>query len=433
LSACGDDAGDPPSAPVGDVDAGADASLDGSAGALPDGSAVSDASVTVDASARGTKTVSDPFDVPVPGLKGAELTAFNLGDSLFETSMREADGLGPLYTRDSCGSCHASALRGPGLVQKMVVVEADGATPAADQSKLAFGHTVHPLLAAGAKTPILPPANDPSVRVSIRIGVPVLGRGYLEAVSDSELERVAAEQAKRDDGIHGRINHVVYASEANSDTRFHTHAKGDLVYGRFGLKARIATLDDFTADALQGDMGITSPLRPSEFANPDGLLDDRKVGVDIGIDSVNARTNYTRSIAIPRRASDQEAGRALFEQIKCAVCHQPTMHTRADYPLAPLADIDAPIYTDLLLHDMGAGLADSLGGEGEAGPRDWRTSPLIGLRFYTTFLHDGRVRTIADAIEAHASEGSEAAGSVQLFHALSESDRRALLDFVLTL
>ncbi len=380
----------------------------------------------------GPKLLADPFDIPVTGLKGADLAAFNLGDGLFSTSMRDADGLGPLFTRDSCGSCHASALRGPGLVQKMVVVASDGLTPSADQSKLPFGHTVHPLLTAGAKTPIVPPANDSTVRVTLRIGVPVLGRGYLEAVEDSELERVASEQAKRDDGIHGRINHVTYTSEANTDTRFHKHTKGDAVYGRFGLKARIATLDDFTADALQGDMGITSPLRPTEFGNPDGLLDDGKPGVDVGMDSVNTRTNYTRGLAIPRRASGQDAGRALFAASKCDVCHQPSMHTRADYPIAPLANVDAAIYTDLLLHDMGDGLSDSMV-EGEAGPRDWRTSPLIGLRFFTTFLHDGRARTVAEAIAAHASNGSEANAAVELFNALSERDRQSLLDFVFTL
>src|SRR5204862_462561 len=87
----------------------------------------------------------------------------------------------------------------------------------------------------------------------------------LLAGADAEIERVAAEEAGRDDGTHGRINHVVYASESNPDTRYHRHAKGDVVIGRFGLKARIGTLDDFTADALQGDMGITNPLRPGEL------------------------------------------------------------------------------------------------------------------------------------------------------------------------
>src|SRR4051794_13589713 len=170
----------------------------------------------------------DPFDVPVSGATDAERREFFAGDALFELPLRDADGLGPLYTRTSCGACHGSGVRGPGSVQKMVVVLADGVTPSGDQSALPFGHTVHPLFTAGSTTAIVPPA-DPNVTVKVttRVGPSILGRGYVEAVLDSEIERVAAEQAQRADAIHGRINHVVYASEQNPDTRFHTHHKGD--------------------------------------------------------------------------------------------------------------------------------------------------------------------------------------------------------------
>src|SRR5262249_37592789 len=144
------------------------------------------------------------------------------------------------------------------------------------------------------------PPSNPSVRVTIRVGPPILGRGYIEAVLDSEIQRVAAEQAQLPD-IHGRVNHVVYQSEANPDPTYNAHQKGDVVIGRFGLKARIATLDEFTADALQGDMGITSPLRPTEFPNPDGLTDDAKPGIDVDADSVNRRATYIRLTAIPKR------------------------------------------------------------------------------------------------------------------------------------
>jgi CxxC motif-containing protein (DUF1111 family) len=372
----------------------------------------------------------DPVDVPVRGITPAELAAFHRGDELFGLPLRAPDGLGPLYTRDNCGGCHAEGVRGPGLVQKLSVVEADGLTPATDQSKLTYGHTVHPLVAGGAHTAITAPASDGSVRVTLRLGAPVIGRGYMEAVLDSEIERVASEQSRRDDDIHGRINHVAYASEENPDKRFHDHRKGDVLIGRFGLKARVATLDDFAADALQGDMGITSPLRPSEIVNPDGLLDDEKPGVDVSADSVNLRAMYTRLIAIPQR-QESSSGARLFAEVQCAACHTPELRTRADYPIAKLADIYAAVYTDFLLHDMGDGLSDSLSeGDGEAGPRDWRTAPLIGLRFNPTFLHDGRAQTIAQAITAHDSRGSEASDSVQRFRALSEVDREALIAFV---
>jgi CxxC motif-containing protein (DUF1111 family) len=383
---------------------------------------------------RPTRTL-DLFDVPVPGVTGELEAQFNDGDLLFSTPLREADGLGPLYTRSSCDSCHTDAVRGPGMVQKMSVVELDGVTPAADQSMLPYGHTVHPLVVSNtsgaALTPILPPLGQSSVKVTTRVGPPILGRGYMEAVADSEIERVEAEQAARADEIHGHINRVAYASEANIDTSFHEYAKGQLVIGRFGLKARVATLDDFTADAFQGDMGITSPLRPEEFPNPDGVTDDGKPGVDVDYRSVNLRATYIRLLAIPRR-DVSDAGAALFDSTLCSACHVPSLQTRSDYPIPELAGIDAEVYTDFLLHRMGRELADGLptSVEGAAGSFQWRTSPLIGLRFNRTFLHDGRAKTIEEAVLAHGGEGSEGAGAVARFEALSEADRAALLDFV---
>ncbi len=370
----------------------------------------------------------DLFDVPIDGVDSAQEKAFLEGDNLFDLVLHEADGLGPLYTRSACSACHDKGVRGPGSVQKMAVVEADGFTPAADQSKLPYGHTVHPLLAAGAQTPIVPP-DDPTVKVTLRVGPPILGRGYLEAIDDAEILARAAEQAGRPDAIHGRPNHVVYASEPNPDPTFNAHAKGDMVLGRFGTKARIGTLDEFTADALQGDMGITSPLRPTEFSNPDGLDDDLKKGIDVTADSVNKRAMYVRLTAIPRRDGLDAAGEALFEQVKCGVCHAPTMKTRADYPIALLAGLDAPVFTDMLLHDMGEELADGMI-DGEAGSRDWRTAPLIGLRFNKTFLHDGRAHTVREAILAHAGTGSEAAESTALYESLGPADHDALLAYV---
>jgi CxxC motif-containing protein (DUF1111 family) len=375
---------------------------------------------------------ADPFDVPIVGLSAPFEADFNDGDIAFSTPMRDADGLGPLYTRTACDSCHATGVRGPGLVQKMSIVQADRITPAEDQSELAYGHTVHPLTAGGGKTPIVPP-RDQNVLVTTRVGPPVLGRGFMEAVDDSEIERVESEQAARADAIHGRINHVTYASETSADERFSTHQKGDAVIGRFGLKARVATLDDFTADAFQGDMGITSPLRPNEFPNPDGLTDDGKPGLDVGTESVAIRAMYLRLLAIPHReASDR--GAKLFEETQCSACHVPSLHTRADYPVEQLADIDAAVYTDFLLHAMGSALADGLprdpGVDGDAGSFDWRTAPLIGLRFNKTFLHDGRARTVADAIRLHRSDGSEASDAIDRYDALSDDDRKALLAFV---
>jgi CxxC motif-containing protein (DUF1111 family) len=270
------------------------------------------------------------------------------------------------------------------------------------------------------------------VKMSTRAGIPVMGRGWLEAIADSELERVAAEQALRTDGVSGRLNHVTWNSEYNSTTQFHQHRPGDVLIGRFGLKARQPTLDDFSADALQGDMGLTSPLRLHEVPNPEGLLDDARPGVDVTLEQVNALADYVRLLAIPRRATASGPGRERFVDAGCAVCHEPALRTRADYPNAQLAGADAAVFTDLLLHDMGPSLADGLT-DGEAGPREWRTAPLIGLRFLTAFLHDGRTDDLETAIRLHGAEGSEAAASIAAFDALSSEDRTALLDYVSSL
>lgn len=370
-------------------------------------------------------TIVNAVDVPLDGLSADDIARFDDGDALFGLPFRAPDGLGPLFIRSACAACHEEGLRGTGLVQKMVVVDGDGAV-ASDQSALRFGHTIRRGLAAGAMTPIEPPAGI-RTKVTIRIGPPVIGRGYLEAIEDSEIERVAAEQAQRDDGIQGRVARVAFTSVPNPDTTFSQHYLGEPnLIGRFGLKARIVTLDEFTADAFQGDMGLTSPMRPDELPNPDGLVDDARPGSDVTIDHIDRITFYLRHIAIPKRVGQTARGAELFAQTTCAACHVPSLRTRADYPIRQLAAIDAPVYTDLLLHDMGDALADGMT-DGGGKSRYWRTAPLIGLRFFRTFMHDGRAATIEDAILAH---DGEARGSVAAFRALAAADRALLIAFV---
>lgn len=374
-------------------------------------------------------TLVNAADVPIDGLPADDVARFDDGDALFGLPFRPADGLGPLFIRTSCAACHHEGARGPGLVQRLAVVEPDGVTPAADQSALSWGHTVRPGLAAGATTPIAAPA-VPGIKTTIRIGPPVFGRGYIEAVDDAELARLEVEQAARGDAIHGRRNHTIYASLPHNDPTSGSTSgglqTGQAVIGRLGLKARIATIDDFTADAFQGDMGLTTPMRPAELANPDGLADDLRPGIDLAQDHIDRIAFYLRRIAIPRRVGLTGRGAALFAEVQCAACHVPALRTRADYPIPQLAGIDAPIYSDLLLHDMGAALADGLT-EGSATSPSWRTAPLIGLRFAASYLHDGRAATVTDAVLAH---DGEAAASRTGFQALSPDDQRRLIDFV---
>ncbi len=295
-----------------------------------------------------------------PGARGdLWLERFLDGDAKFETPFLETQGLGPVYIRTSCAACHASDGRGPGTVKKMVLVGDDGATPLDDQSGLPWGHTVRPYVAGGASTPLDATRRPGRAARHPRMPPPVLGRGYVDAVLDSEIERVATEQAARTDGIRGRPNYVTYQSERNPDNEFHAFEFGDAVIGRFGLKARIATADDFAADAFQGDMSLTSPFRPDELPNPDALVDDDHPGTDLDIDTVERTADYIRLLEIPQRVPNTE-GAQVFDDVGCAVCHAPSLRTRADYPVPALADVDAPIYSDLLLHDMGTDLADGM-------------------------------------------------------------------------
>ena len=370
-------------------------------------------------------------DLPLPGASVEQQRAFRAGDAVFEQLFDPVDGLGPVYVRPSCTSCHLRGGRGPGETERMAVVSSATGAPV---EPLPFGALVRPLVTAGAVTPVLPqdggiPPGAVLV-VTTRLAAPVFGRAYLEAILDSEMERVAAEQSLRTDGIHGRINRVSFHSQGSVNPRFPVHVSGEPgLIGRFGVKARMGALDDVIADALQGDMGLTSALRPVELPNPDGLTDDLLPGVDLPDIQLASLVGYTRLLGIPPRPAPEPRGAGLFDSVGCAVCHVPTLRTRADWPTPQLAGINAPVFTDLLLHDMGEGLADGQTEEG-AGPRDFRTAPLIGLSYLPAYLHDGRATTLREAVLGHGSPGSEAAGTIERFQGLAAEDQDALLAFV---
>jgi len=349
---------------------------------------------------------------PLDRASEAELRSFREGDALFEATVRESDGLGPLYVRDSCAACHQSDGRGPGFVRKLAPLRA--LSKAEFSALLPFGPTERPFMTAGAKQALRSSDSD-ELRTVRRMPPAVFGRGYLEAIREQELERLSAAAARRSGTVRGRPNR-------SSDGKI----------GRFGVKARLATLEHFTADALNGDMGITTPLRPSEPAGPEGLSDDGKPGIDFDASRVTSLSDYVRLLEIPFRHAVDGPALALFEQVGCASCHVPSLRTEAHFRVAALSDIDAPVYTDLLLHDMGEELSDGQY-EADAQPREFRTAPLIGLRFLPSLLHDGRAHDVAEAIEAHGVPGSEGRESVTSYHRLSQADRSRLVRFVETL
>jgi CxxC motif-containing protein (DUF1111 family) len=177
-------------------------------------------------------------------------------------------------------------------------------------------------------------------------------------------------------------------------------------------------------------MGISSDLRPTELPKPTSY-DDELRGIDDDPDTVNAVADYMRVLRIPRRseAASDAHGTKLFAAVGCGDCHVPSLRTRDDYPVEQLAGVDAPIYTDMLLHDMGPEFSDGLR-DFDAGASEWRTPPLLGLRYMQRYLHDGRAETLEQAIELHGAEGSEAAEAVENYFALSTAERAALIGFV---
>ena len=379
-----------------------------------------------------TVVVDDPSEIPLPGLSDDWMDRFNDGDTRFASAFRESQGLGPAYIRQSCVSCHAEDARGPGAQVRMVITQEDGVTPAEDQGALAWGDLVRPLVAGGATTGVTLPDDVENLLVTSRIGPAVFGRGYIDAIADSEIERIEAEQADKA-YVSGRINRVDWDAATAADIRYHDVTPGDTgLIGRFGMKAHAPTLDRFVAGALLGDISITSPLLPDELPNPDGLLDDDKPGADVTVEDVNALADYVRLLDIPRRDSPDNGGDGLFAAIGCADCHVPTLRTRDDYPIPALAGIDAPIYSDLLLHDRGVALADGVQ-QGDASGQEWRTAPLIGLRFLSAYMHDGRASTLVEAIDSHAGEDSESNDSVIAFYSLTEAERADLLAWLETL
>jgi CxxC motif-containing protein (DUF1111 family) len=373
-------------------------------------------STSGDTAEARSSTPTRKVKVDLPGLPLARLTPrelerFKQGDALFEATVRESDGLGPLYVRDACAACHAGDGRGPGLVVKVAPRNGD---PGLAARLLPFGSTERPYTTAGAKTALLAPTH-PQLMETPRLPPAVFGRGYLEAIADSDIERLAMQAQQRTGSERGRPNRL---------------ASGAI--GRFGLKARLATLLDFAADALSGDMGVSSPRKPQEPSGPEGLRDDAKPGVDFSLEQVALLGDYVRALQIPERQATAERSSALFEAARCALCHVPSFTTAPTFPVAALAGVQARVYTDLLLHDLGEALSDGLTEEG-AGPRDFRTAPLMGLRFLPSLMHDGRAKTVLEAIAAHGEPDSEARDSVAAFRALPELDQRELVKFVETL
>jgi CxxC motif-containing protein (DUF1111 family) len=356
---------------------------------------------------------------PVAGLTPGERKNFEAGRKLFAHQFTPETGLGPLFNEVACGECHEDPALGGGGDEIEVHATRqlpDGfCDPLADRGGPVYQLRVTPALqsALGIDREPIPP--EATARAS-RTSPDLLGFGLIDAVPDAAILARADPEDRNHDGISGRPNRFV-------DGRL----------GRFGRKAFVPTLAEFTAGAFSNEQGITTPeildegtiggtpIPPGVDPTPEPELDDRNLALV---------EDFVRFLAPPAPADSTAgygAGKRLFDRIGCAACHVPVLETGPS-PSKALAYRKFNAYTDLLLHDMGPDLADIC--LGLASPSEFRTEPLMGLRFAKKFLHDGRASTIEEAIKAHAGEG---AASRDRFNALPAEKRTALLAFLKSL
>ncbi|WP_330205181.1 di-heme oxidoredictase family protein [Cyanobacterium sp. DS4] len=253
------------------------------------------------------------------------------------------------------------------------------------------------------------------VQTSLRIPSPVFGVGLLEAIEEEDILALADEKDTNKDGISGKANRVW------------DEEKQSLALGRFGWKANQPNLLQQSASAYVNDMGVTNPLFPEN----DGSMDiDEQILTDA--------TFYVQTLAVPARnlvnSAQVKKGEKLFAEANCIGCHVTTLKT-GNYFVNAIAHQTIHPYSDLLLHDMGEGLADNRP-DFQASGKEWRTTPLWGIGVtqtvlpYSGYLHDGRARTLEEAILWH---GGEAQTSKEIFRNMAQDDRIALIRFLKSL
>ncbi|WP_438424230.1 di-heme oxidoreductase family protein [Aquimarina macrocephali] len=426
----------------------------------------------------GETTVFDvsqnAFGFQAPNLDEENGLFFFTGNSLFNqnwvtapASTTARDGLGPLFNSRSCSGCHFKDGRGrapkfdgekstgllfrlsipgtntvggnlpdpnyggqfqdgviPGILvegdikityEPIEVTYPDGTSVALQKPNYSFINLNYGPLAA-------------NVQISPRVANQMIGLGLLDAVPESTLLSFADETDSNKDGISGKPNYV-YDIETQS-----------VKIGRFGWKSNQPNLKQQVAGAFSGDMGISSSLFPDENCPPGVDCNTIANGgtPEITDENLDKVALYSSTLAVPgRRDHDKQEileGKQLFEKSNCVACHIPVMNT-GTHTIKALENQTIRPYTDLLLHDMGDGLADNTP-DFKATGKEWRTPPLWGIGLietvnnHTNLLHDGRARTIEEAILWH---DGEATASKKEFMNLAEADRTKLIDFIKSL
>jgi len=410
---------------------------------------------------------------PIDGLTPQQLEYFNAGKEDFDEVENVGDGLGPRMNLDGCGTCHSQPAVGgssPAVNPQVAFASKDGGTDAVPPFLALNGPIrearfvrnrdgtadggVHALFTVSGRPgaegcTVLQPdfATQMANRnVIFRIPTPVFGAGLIEQISDASLLASQASNAavKSALGISGRPNFQVAGRTITGQTNSNGN---DGTTSRFGWKAQNKSLLLFSGEAYNVEMGITNELFQSErdetpacqYAPTPNSVTDTEASTAVGVmSSIEKFAFFMRFLAPPLPSPDTPggatsigAGKALFNSVGCAQCHTPTLTTSRSTVVA-LSNKPVNLFSDLLIHDMGVGLADGIS-QGEAGPRDFRTAPLWGLGQRMFFMHDGRTSNLISAIRAHASTGSEANNVVSNFANLSDTQKQHLLNFLRSL
>lgn len=375
----------------------------------------------------------ESFVRPLEGLSKEHLEAYHRGRTLFDKNFTPAEGLGPLFNNTSCKACHGWPNSGGGSAELLTIIGATDAGGAPRTLKEKGGPVISDHAIMGTPREQFPLGTQ---AISKRTSPPTFGTGLIEAIpADDITARLAASPRREALGIHGRTN-----------------VDGGAL-GRLGWKAQTADMLSFTVTASNFEMGLSSSQRPYEFfanmppqqlASPAaypsvGFVKDyfdqrgeagRKP--DLTDEQVKDLTAFQRYQAPPSPlpfTPQAKVGQASFERIGCAECHVPAMVTGANAIGIP-AGVNVPLYSDLLLHDMGEALSDGIAWQGRAKGPDWRTVPLWGLRYKQRYMHDGRTNSLEEAIQLHGGEGAQ---TVAGYNGLDAATREALRAFLLSL
>lgn len=409
---------------------------------------------------------SSAFSTMLPGMSARDQVVHGIGDTFFDSKFVSAPapvnpGLGAIFNNTSCSGCHQRDGRGrpplPGESLRAMLLRisipgqaADGGPKAVPgfgtqlQDKAVAGYQAEASvsitytdssasLADGTVVSLRVPhyqITDPysplpaGILISPRIASPTVGVGLIEAIPDQEILAGADPDDKDGDGISGRANMVP------------NYTTGTTTVGRFGWKSNVADVLGQVASAFQQDMGVTNRVFPQESSLGQPQDTHASGGVELPDTVLHAVVFYMKTLAVPaRRDVDNPQtiqGARLFESTGCAKCHTTTFTTTVDMTFPYTSNQVIHPYSDFLVHDMGPTLGDGRP-DYLAGGDEWRTAPLWGIGLtqkvsgYAYYLHDGRARTLTEAILWH---GGEAQKSREAFGKLSASDREALLAFL---